>query len=553
MPIQDCLLVNLRETGSFKLTAQRLADIHTVTVNINFPSDPQSGDMHLVDYDGDNWWVLYRYGAGVWTLYAEIEGNQTVDLSGLAEDIDNVPKVIWVNSESDPTKSAVHNPNKPFTTLVDAIAEIPAGITIDSDLEAILANTGDFNYGALPNMYTVKLVGDNYYLTAAELATIDTDKSFKLFLESGLKLQALANLGTISEDIISISGPGYIYKNGTVSTDPMFTVASSVKNVEVDLDTIYFKSGVEAGPSGSSLAGPVFRLDNLDGEASVRLKTLVLNLAILAVLPGEFNKGTNFVIDKVSSAGGFVHYLFKFPEVSLGSTSLLQRSTNITIGQLNPVSSSITGLFVGRPASLYGYHSLNISIDQLTNYKSEWALMSFFGGDYEGSDINVNIKQSFMTGPYLSIRNGADFNGNISVHVEKESGKTASSVTPYIFLLVGAQISGRVSFSGNYVGNFLLQNPTGDIDNLYIEGNYETPTVSTYPAFIHVTTLPAGSHKIYLNNCKIIDDTALPLVDGSSITGTLTLVCSNVHTNMMGALPGWVTIEGDLTQNVNYL
>ena len=556
MPVQDCLLVNNMQEGCFRLTVQRLADTHDITINIVFPTNPQTGDIHLVDYDGDNWWVVYRYGAGTWNIQAEIEGGTTPDLSAYALNIDNVPKVIWVNSESDPAYSAVHNPNKPFTTLADAIAEIPAGLTVDTDLDAILGNIDSYHIKSLPNVYTVKLVGDSYYLTTAELDTIDTDRSFKLFLESGLKLQALADLGVISQDIIDISGPGFIYKNAMVSTDPLLTLNSTVTNLNVDLRAIYFKSVSEAGPALSTLAGPIFRLDNSTAEVNISIKELMLNTAMVAVLPGEFNRGTNIKIDKIFTPSSGYVALFKFPEVSLGSIGTINKSTNINIGQFNSEGIGTT-LFYGRPNSLYGYQDLNITIDQLEATEHlEWPLTGIFGGDYTGSNINIRIKQSYCSGPYFIMRNNSTFNGNYSLHVENDNQTSDSGYSPYLSYISGGAIAstGRVSFSGNYRSKYLFGDLIAALDNFFIEGNYYISN-NDYPGFLNFNGLNAGAHKIYLNNCKIIGDTAESLVHhaGTPAVGTVTLVCSNVHTNMMGALPVWVTIEGDLTQNVNYL
>ena len=145
MSVQDCQIVTVRELPSFRLTAQRLADTHDITVNISFPLNPQSGDLHLVDYDGDNWWVLYRYGASVWTITAEIDSTPYVE-------VDNNPKIVWVNSDSNASLSAVNNINKPYTNLELAIAEVPVSATTSATLDEIIGSTGYFSWSLLPNI-----------------------------------------------------------------------------------------------------------------------------------------------------------------------------------------------------------------------------------------------------------------------------------------------------------------------------------------------------------------------------------------------------------------
>ena len=553
MPIQDCLLVNNMQEGCFRLTVQRLADTHDITTNIVFPANPQTGDIHLVDYDGDNWWVAYRYGAGTWNIQAEIEGNNPPDLSAYALDIDNVPKVIWVNSESDPAYSAVHNPNKPFTSLEDATNELPATPAVDSYLNTILGSLS--SWGILPGLYTIKILGDSYVLLATEILAIDSTKAYKLHIESGISVEEGADVGDLFEDIIDISGPGYLYQNSLNINDSLLTPNSSTPTIKIDLDAIYFK-GTQAASGGAVLSSSIFDLSETSAKTNIHLNQVFLNGAGVVTLPADTNLGCNIDIDNIIISTSLYNFVCRFPEVGLGSAAVGRKSTNINIGQVTSTTSGILNLFYGTDNSLYGHQNLNINIDQLNvGQTTEVSLASIFGGDYTGSVFKININQSTAHGPYFTVRGNSNWNGDIHIHVEKEFSKTDGASVPYILnILETSQVSGTIKYTGNYRGYVSLGVMSGTLDdNLFFEGNYYVPN-TTHDSFIRYSDTQAVNHKIHLNNCKIIGDTSASLVSsGISPAGTLTLVCSNVHTNMMGALPGWVTIEGDLTQNVNYL
>jgi len=107
-----CTIANFRPEGKFKFTAQQVADNHDVLTNVVYPINPEVKDLHLVDFEGDDWWILYEFNGSTWIEVADINSGQGV--------ISNIAKNHWVDSDSDPLISAPNDITRPYTTISDA-------------------------------------------------------------------------------------------------------------------------------------------------------------------------------------------------------------------------------------------------------------------------------------------------------------------------------------------------------------------------------------------------------------------------------------------------
>lgn len=545
MPVQDCLLVNNMQEGCFRLTVQRLADTHDITINIVFPSNPQTGDIHLVDYDGDNWWVAYRYGAGTWNIQAEIRGE--------TEGVNNLPKLIWVNQGSSSSLSAIHNINTPFTTLVDAIAEVPdIPSTQDPILEDITGSTGYFNYSNIPDAYKVILIGDKHYLSVDDITEIGQTKSFVLEVNSYLNLEDGANLGDIFPEFLVINGNGAIYQKSIISTPAnMITPLPTTTIIDVDLPSIFFE---EANENIISENGNIFDLTEADCITNIKLGKVFLSSAGIAKLPNVGNNATSIVVDQVLS-GVSTNTLFTLPVGTDSSGELERKITNIHIGSVSSFSGSSFTILKSLVGANYQNQLLQINVDSLTTSNAgapaNTPFVYFQDEDLDNSIINVNINSTRGRCNVLYI-SSPSFNGNLNLNINQSIIASGVSTYQAVSLSSTDLSAGRLSLSGDYKGHIIISGTT-IIDNMFMSGNWYS---ASNGIFYFSSSTAVANHKIYLNNCKlIVSNTATSLVNnvGGVPAGTLTLVCSNVHTNAMGALPGWVTIEGDLTQNVNYL
>ncbi len=70
-----CVINTFRPEGAFRLTVQQVADNHDVLINIVYPSTPEPNDLHLVDFEGDDWWILYEFNGS--TALVNLVGTDT--------------------------------------------------------------------------------------------------------------------------------------------------------------------------------------------------------------------------------------------------------------------------------------------------------------------------------------------------------------------------------------------------------------------------------------------------------------------------------------------
>ena len=82
-----CTIANFRPEGNFKFTAQQVVDNHDVLTNVVYPINPEIKDLHLVDFEGDDWWILYEFDGSTWIEVADINSGQGV--------ISNIAKNHW--------------------------------------------------------------------------------------------------------------------------------------------------------------------------------------------------------------------------------------------------------------------------------------------------------------------------------------------------------------------------------------------------------------------------------------------------------------------------
>lgn len=556
MPVQDCILINQQQDGCFRLTVQSIDDVHTQTVDIIFPTSPQTGDMHLVDYNGDNWWVLYRYGASTWTIKAEIEGNQAT--TPIVEGQNTY--VTWVNDDADGLLSQLYNPTKPYTSLEDTVTDIPF---VSGDFDSVISGitNATYAYRYNPSVNQVILLGRNYNLSQLEVDAVNAlDKQYNLVLNTTLLPESTVNLSDIFYRGIDIKGYGSIALTSALTTNKnLFVVTGSEKTaIDIDLNSIFFKTATTSGNLNTG-ASAVFDLADSEAITNINLNHVVVSNAGLVRLPSDTNESCDIQVKKLTSFGGNVHVV-SFPSLSIGSATLGRKESRIDIGNISNVS--ITGLILlkGYSTTLYGYQNLYMNVDLIDKSDFDSAyLIDLASGDYTGSNINLNVGTLKSYGYVLNL-NGGTFAGKLRVGIDNTivSGTLPANSSLLLANITNCLVTNQVKLEGNYTGSIRISG-TSEIDDLRLSGEFYTKATGTAladtPFMVFVNSTPAVTHRVYLNNCKIIvEETTSSLIDesGTAMAGTLELVCTNVSTNAMGALPGWVTVIGSIDQNANY-
>lgn len=557
-----CLIANFRPAGSFMLTVQRLAVAHTDESGIIFPIDPETNDLHLADFDGDGYWVMYKYDGSAWVIVAEIESSSLPN---------NNINEFYVNADSSVLLSQPNNITKPYTTILDAVTAL-TNSTLDASLEGIFGNSGYYAYPYLPNADTVYLNGDSYMLTNSELEdVVALNKRFRLVVDSYLYMFLNgANLGDISEDILDIRGRGSIYAIG--SSQALLTAGAGLTAVNMDLASVYWQS------VGGT---PIFDFTHSVARIDLKINNLFCNnLNDHFWLPSESNQGCNISVDSVviSDTNQTAPYPEDFSGLLVPNSTVLGTSapgkkyTNVSIGSigslLTPVSLCIFRSYTSL-AKKYTNQTLNVNVGTVEGLvtraldfgsdplKLGRALICISNNlddtnmDFTGSKLNFNINTISGDSTLLSLV--GPFNGDLNITTNKKFEPASSSTA--LVELFNSTISNKVSVKGDYHSHVKLLYTVGHtytLDNLFLEGVYK---ITDTGAFIRVDNATGtNDFTIILNNCKIIGDTAASLVNlvGGVAPASLTLICTNVSTNMMGLLPAWVTVEGTITQNVNF-
>ena len=526
-----CTIANFRPEGNFKFTAQQVVDNHDVLTNVVYPINPEIKDLHLVDFEGDDWWILYEFDGSTWIEVADINSGQGV--------ISNIAKNHWVNSDSDPLISAPNDITRPYTTISNAFNIALTVPPASGTLEDITGNTGYYANSYLPNADTIHLLGDNVYLSTAEVALIPTKKNVKLKIDGGLRLQTGAHLEDITDFLLDIKGSGYIYKSG----DSIISNPSDYSTIDIDLDSLYYKGN-----------GVALNLTEAGANTSIKFKNVYINDGTFLTLPAHVNQGTNIYIDKVSFTGGTTNNnLFKLPSSAIGTSTYGRKHTNIRVGSIDMIN---PGLYKVLDMSniLYTHQRLNLIIDQIeTNNTGINELIYYTGSsNIANSHINININQ--ISSPASAVFSGgtSTINGNIIVNVNSQINY--SSANPIV--LSNTAITGKLLVKGSFLGPIIMlydefySGPT-DIVDIYFEGKIEA---NLYPIIIN-SNRPNMTYNIYINNTILINSGVLQLVSllGTDTgTATVNLICTNVKTNTLIADPLQVNVIGDLTRNVNF-
>ena len=525
-----CTIANFRPEGNFKFTAQQVVDNHDVLTNVVYPINPEIKDLHLVDFEGDDWWILYEFDGSTWIEVADINSGQGV--------ISNIAKNHWVNSDSDPLISAPNDITRPYTTISNAFNIALTVPPASGTLEDITGNTGYYANSYLPNADTIHLLGDNVYLSTAEVALIPTKKNVKLNIEGGLRIQDGATLENIFDFLMDIKGHGYIYKSGTngIINNPV-----DLSNIDIDLDSLYFK-----GTPTSAI-----NLTNSGAINNIRFKNVYINTGTFVTLTGVGNQGTSIVVNKLMFMGGSsnVNYALQLPTTSVGTSTLSRKVTNVNIESIsmpNAGSFKVLGMY----ASTYTNQRLNLSIGQIETNTTPEDLLIYYGSttNIANSDLYISVDQ-LSNFHQLFLATQSTINGNITLDV-KSHIKGA-----YICSLQNTEITGKLSLKGHYSGFMIFDYDAGYLGSttvdIYFEGKMNYAGYSIYV----IANKPNMTFNIYLNNAILINNgsTALVnLVGTDTATCTINLICTNVKTNTLTADPIQVNVIGDLTRNVNF-
>ncbi len=554
-----CLIADFRPEGSFKLTVQRLAAAHTDESGIIFPIDPETNDLHLVDFDGDGYWVMYKYDGSAWVIVAEIESSSLPN---------NNINEFYVNADSSVLLSQPNNITKPYTSLLDAVTAL-TNSSIDTSLEIIFDNGGYYAYSYLPNADTVYLNGDNYMLTDVELDDIIAlNKRFRIVVDSYLYMfVTTSNLGFISQDILDIRGRGSIYAIGSVQS--LLTAQAGLTAINMDLANIYW------GVLGLNAA---FNLTASEARIDIKLNNIFSsNLNDYVWLPSEGNQGCNINVGSIvvsatsqtgiSSPTNYAGILV--PKSTIVGTSTIGRKfTNFTVDSISSLEGAVSlGLFrtYADTAVKYTNQTLGVNVgtieglatralDNSSAPVAEGRGLIYIGLNQDFSNSRLNFNIGTITGDSTLLSLVGEFNGELNIEVDKKF-KPTTTTTPLIELF-SSTITNRVSVKGDFYSHvklyYLSVSTSYIVDNLHFEGVYN---MTSSGGFLRLENGHASNEfTIILNNCKILGDTASSLV--SLVTGvaptSLTLICTNVSTNMMGLLPGWVNVVGSITQNINF-
>lgn len=553
-----CLIANFRPVGNFMLTTQRLAAAHTDESGIIFPIDPQTNDLHLVDFDGDGYWVMYKFDGSTWVLVAEIEST-SIPNNNISE--------FYVNTDSQPLISQPENISKPFTTVLDAVTAL-TNSSMDLSLDSLFETS--FPYSYLPNADTVFINGDNYMLTELELADIVAlNKRFRLVIDSYLYMFITSsNLGNISQDILDIRGEGSIYAAG--ASQALLTAGPGLRAINMDLASVYW------GGIGDS---SIFDLSHSEARVDIKLNNLFANNTNdYFWLANEDNQGCNIDINSVvlittsviepSSSSGLLVPMSILP----GTADFGRKYTNVNIGSISSLEGdSPLAIFRTRidTASQYTNQTLNVSIRTieglnpsssstsvvpLLESRGLISIVNSTGSAKTFLDSRLNFNFDTITGDSTLLSIVVNFDGDLNINTNKKFAGTDPTIP--LVELFRTDLDGRVSIKGIYDSHIRLMYNSAlvnyEVNNFYLEGTYTLQDIGT---FFRLTNDHADNEFTFiLNNCKIIGDTSSSLVGLVSgvAPAVFNLICSNVTTNMMGLLPAWVTVEGSLTQNINF-
>ena len=524
-----CLISTFRPDGNFILTDQQVAESHTDLTNVVYPISPRIGDKHLVDFEGDDWWVIYEFTNLGWVVSADISKGLGIQ--------SNIAKNHWVDSDSDSLLSAPNDITRPYTTISDAFNIALAAPPVSATLEDITGNTNYYSNSYLPNADTIHLLGDNVYLSTAEVALIPTKKNVKLKIDGGLRLQTGAHLEDITDFLLDIKGSGYIYKSG----DSIINTALTYSTLDIDLDSLYYKGN-----------GIALNLSLASSITSIRFKNVYINDGSFIALPAYTNQGTNISIGNVKFMGGTVNNsIFSCLTNSIGTTTYGRKATNINIGSVSCPNTSMVSI-LDFDDSVYTNQRLNINVDQVEVNMGGKGVINYTGTtNTTGSNINININQLSNPASAAFISNDTVIDGDFTVNVNQNNISNT-----YAFSLTDTEIIGKLKFTGNYKGalalNYSGSYGGGSTIDIYMEGNY----YYTNAAALYIADLVDNmTYNFYLNNCKFIgSNTALTIVylTPGATNSVVNLICTNTKANLMGIEDARVTIIGDLTKNVNF-
>ncbi len=525
-----CLISTFRPDGNFILTDQQVAESHTDLTNVVYPISPRIGDKHLVDFEGDDWWVIYEFTNLGWVVSADISKGLGIQ--------SNIAKNHWVDSDSDSLLSAPNDITRPYTTISNAFNIALTVPPASGTLEDITGNTGYYANSYLPNADTIHLLGDNVYLSTAEVALIPTKKNVKLKIDGGLRLQTGAHLEDITDFLLDIKGSGYIYKSG----DSIISNPSEYSTLDIDLDSLYFKGS----------PGPAFSLATCGALTNIRFKSVYINTGIFVTLPANTNQGTNISVDKIMFMDGGLsdNFVFYLPNIAVGTSTIGRKVTNATIGSIS-VPNSTSFKLLNMAYGKFTHQRLNITVDQIElGSIGNTLILCNIQTDISNSDINVKVNQLSGFFQVFQAENVA-INGNITVDVASQT----SIQSGYCCSLTNTEITGKLFMKGNYkslINLFYDSSYSGSTTvDLYFEGR-----INYAGNCIYITaSKPNMTFNIYLNNTILINNgsTALVnLVGTDTATCTINLICTNVKTNTLTADPIQVNVIGDLTRNVNF-